>query len=53
MDPGTRNARRSALGFQMDGWRESAGLSKEIAVFQALGRPIVWMEPGIVPGELL
>lgn len=41
------------IALQMDGWLQSRGLAHEIDVFRAAGKPIVWMEPGTVPPELL
>lgn len=34
---------------KMDGWDVSYGISEEIKVFADGGRPIVYMEPGVLP----
>lgn len=36
-----------------DTWEESYGISVEIAAFRAAGKPILYMEPGSVPAELV
>lgn len=36
----------------MNGWGESKGAAAEIDAFSAAGKPILYMEPGIVPPEL-
>ena len=33
----------------MDGWRDSYGIGVEIDTFAKAGKPIVYMEPGVVP----
>lgn len=38
---------------KIGGWLQSRGLVHEIDVFRAAGKPIVFMEPGTVPLELL
>ena len=36
-----------------EGWRESVGMALEIEAFAAAGKPIFYMDPGVVPAELL
>ena len=38
---------------RMTGWRESHGINEELKVFRAAKKPIVFMDPGRVPEELL
>jgi hypothetical protein len=43
---------KSALGLivcKMESWEISYGIGKEIEEFQKAGKPVVYMEPGIVP----
>lgn len=37
---------------QLDGWEESKGVAAERDIFQAAGKPIVMMLPGLVPPAL-
>jgi hypothetical protein len=34
-------------------WEASEGIAHEIKVFTAAGKPILFMDPGIIPGELI
>jgi hypothetical protein len=36
-----------------DGWQESYGMGEEFKAFTQAGRPVVWMDPGILPYTLL
>lgn len=36
---------------QMEGWRESIGIRAEMSEFEAVGKPIVFMQPGHVPAD--
>ena len=38
---------------RMDGWLDSHGIGEELKTFEAAGKPIVYMEPGIVPAILI
>jgi Domain of unknown function (DUF1937) len=38
---------------KMAGWDTSHGVTHERETFEAAGKPVVWMEPGVVPAELL
>ena len=38
---------------QMATWDQSYGIGEEIKEFTKLGLPIIYMEPGVVPPELL
>jgi hypothetical protein len=47
---------RAAMGLivcKMATWEKSYGIGEEIKEFTALGLPIIYMEPGVVPPELL
>ena len=35
-----------------EGWKESYGMEEERKAFEAMGRPIFWMTPGVIPDEL-
>jgi hypothetical protein len=37
----------------MESWETSYGLNEEKKFFEQTGRPIVYMEPGMVPQEVL
>jgi hypothetical protein len=32
-----------------EGWEQSYGMRVELETFQAAGKPVVWMTPGVVP----
>jgi hypothetical protein len=36
-----------------EGWTESVGMNAEREAFAALNKPIILMEPGVIPDELL
>jgi len=36
-----------------DAWTESKGIGIEVAEFEKVGKPVVYMVPGIVPTEVL
>ncbi len=45
---------RAAFGLIMlsaEGWEESYGMNLERETFEADGKPIIWMDPGILPSE--
>lgn len=44
---------KGAIMLKSPGWEESYGMKFELAEFQAEGKPVVWMTPGVVPEELL
>lgn len=37
---------------KLPGWDVSKGVTAEREIAQELGRPVFWMEPGVVPGGL-
>lgn len=48
--------RENAMGAIMlksPGWEDSYGMKFELAEFQAEGKPVVWMTPGVVPEGLV
>ena len=47
---------RAAAGLiflEADGWQNSKGMHEELVEFTKAGKPIVFMQPGIVPAEVL
>lgn len=38
---------------KMEGWSRSLGIAEEIEWFAERGLPVIYMEPGVVPAELL
>jgi hypothetical protein len=38
---------------KLEGWSRSFGIAEEIEWFASAGKPVVYMEPGEVPAELL
>lgn len=38
---------------RMESWRESYGMAYEHDRFVSAGKPVVWMEPGVLPEEFL
>lgn len=47
------DASRGLIMLMADSWRESYGMQKELEAFKAAGKPIVYMQPNVVPPELL
>jgi len=47
------DAAMGLIVLKLDGWAESFGVREERKLFVAAGKPIVFMEPGTVPPELL
>lgn len=46
-------AAKGLIVLMAETWEESYGISVEIAEFKAERKPILYMEPGIVPAELV
>jgi hypothetical protein len=46
-------ARKGLIILKMESWETSYGLNEEKKFFEQTGRPIVYMEPGMVPQEVL
>lgn len=46
-------AAKGLIILKMAGWEESVGLKHEFQYFADTGKPVIYMEPGTVPGELL
>ncbi len=46
-------AAKGLIVLKMDGWSRSKGLIHETKFFASMDRPIVYMEPGLIPEELL
>ena len=38
---------------KLEGWSKSFGIAEEIEWFAERGLPVIYMEPGVVPAELL
>ena len=53
MDQPLMEAAKGLIVLKLDGWSRSAGLIEEVKYFASINRPIVYMEPGIIPEELL
>jgi hypothetical protein len=53
LDAPMMEAARGIIVCKMEGWDTSEGMTHEHAVFRSAGKPVVWMEPGVVPAELL
>jgi hypothetical protein len=53
MDRPLMEAAKGLIVLLMDGWDESKGVAEEMAYFKSVHRPIHFMEPGIIPPELL
>jgi len=49
LDKPFMDAAKGLIVCMMDGWDKSYGVSVEIEEFKKAGKPIVYMEPGIVP----
>lgn len=47
------DAARGLIVCKMEGWHESKGVTEERRVFREAGKPIVYMDPGVVPESLL
>ncbi|MBP2232560.1 hypothetical protein J2847_005889 [Azospirillum agricola] len=45
-------AARGLIVCKLPGWTESFGIAEEIKAFQAMVKPIVYMQPGDVPAPL-
>lgn len=43
------DAAKGLIVCKMDGWQDSYGVGVEIETFKAAGKPVVFMEPGVVP----
>lgn len=37
---------------KMDGWDKSDGVDFELEICRNMNKPVIWMEPGVVPKEL-
>lgn len=46
-------AARGIIVCKMQGWDESYGVKFEIEAFERMGKPVFYMEPGVVPTEVL
>ena len=46
------NAAKGLIVCKMDGWEASYGVKMEIEYFMAANKPVVFMEPGLVPDGL-
>lgn len=44
---------KGMIALKMDSWETSFGMKVEADNFQALGKPVIYMEPGSIPAELL
>jgi glycosyltransferase involved in cell wall biosynthesis len=42
---------KGAIMLMSPGYEESFGMKFELAEFQAEGKPVVWMNPGVLPEE--
>ena len=54
--PADRPLMEAACGLivcKLNGWDRSFGVAHEIEVFRKASKPIVYMEPGVVPVELV
>lgn len=47
------NAAHGVIMLRATSWEQSYGMKMELEYFERAGKPVVWMEPGIVPPELL
>lgn len=47
------NLAHGMIVLKLSGWAESFGLGCEISHFEEAGRPVVYMDPGVVPEEVL
>ena len=46
------NAAKGLIVCMMEGWEFSEGIKAEIQYFSDANQPVIYMTPGIVPGEL-
>lgn len=46
------DAAKGLIVLKMEGWDKSYGLAYEIEIFTAMGLPVIYMEPGVIPEEL-
>jgi hypothetical protein len=53
LDRAFADAAHGLIVSKLDGWDESVGVATEIGWFRMAGKPVVYMEPGIVPEEFL
>jgi hypothetical protein len=44
---------KGLIFLEMDGWQQSSGMMEEIVHFVKAGKPVVFMQPGEVPEELV
>jgi hypothetical protein len=44
---------KGLIFLEADGWANSMGLHEEIVEFTKAGKPVVFMQPGVIPEELL
>lgn len=42
-------AARGLIVCMLAGWEDSYGIGEEIRTFKAAHKPIIWMEPGVLP----
>lgn len=42
---------KGLIMLRMESWEISYGMNEEKKIFEAAGKPIVWMDPGVLPGE--
>ena len=38
---------------RMQSWDVSRGMAQELQIFQEAGKPVIWMDPGVIPDEFL
>ena len=43
------HAAHGLIVLKMQGWEESYGIGEELKIFTAAGKPIIYMEPGVIP----
>lgn len=43
---------RGLIVCKMDGWEDSYGIAEEIKIFEQADKPILFMEPGILPVDV-
>ncbi len=53
MDQPMMDAAKGLIVLKLSGWNKSYGMAYEIEIFTAAWLPIVYMEPGVIPEELL
>lgn len=47
------DAAHGLIVLRADTWEKSYGIGVEIEHFKKLGRPVIYMDPGVVPSEVL